>query len=106
MDMILSGLGQEHTVDFSCCPELGFVVELRDLRGFLIWDRNLHFPEAEVIGRKVVKYRFSLFLDDILEQANRFFSVYFDRKRFCVRVTVDKAEESDGRRCPGMIEVR
>ena len=97
VDMILSGLGREQAVDFLCWAELEFIVELRDLRCFLVWDRNLHFPEAEVVGGEVVKCGLLLLLDDILERTNRLFSVYLHLEGFCVRVTVYEAEESDGR---------
>ena len=96
-DMILSRLRREHATDFPCWAELGSVVELRYLRCFLIWDRNLHFPEAEVVGSEIVKCGFSHFLDDVLEHTNRLFSGYCHLEGFCVRVTVDEAEESNGR---------
>ena len=106
VDMALSRLRRKHIVDFPCRAELGCVVELRDLRCFLIWDGNLHFPEAEVAGRNMVKSRLLLLLDDVLERTDRLFSIYFHLEGFCIQVIVDEAEESDGRRCPGMIEVR
>jgi hypothetical protein len=98
VDMILWRLRWEHSANFHCWAELGFV-ELRDLRSFLVCGWNLHFPEAEVVGREVVKCGLSLFLDNFLEHTDRFFSVYFHRKGFCVWITVDEAEESNRRHC-------
>ena len=99
VDMTFLGSHREDTVNFHCWAELGVVVEFRDLRCFPVWDRNVHFPEAEAAGGQVVKCGLLLLLDDIFERTNRLSSVYFHLKGLFFRVTADEAEEGDERHC-------